>query len=73
MLIFNNAANAIATPEIPDVPNGHWANVEIYSVVNDSVMNLYSDRTFRPTNSISRADFNSSLLKALEYQVFYED
>lgn len=47
-----------------DVPDGHWAQNQIEYLVQKSVLNGYPDNTFRPTASISRAEFTKLLVTA---------
>ncbi len=49
---------------IDDVDASYWAQTEIESVVNDSVMYL-TNGNFRPEEKISRVDFVAALLKVL--------
>ena len=52
--IISNAIN------ITDI-NGHWANNEITKFVNNNYIVAYEDNTFKPNNSITRAEFVSIL------------
>lgn len=52
--IISNAIN------ITDI-NGHWANNEITKFVNNNYIVGYEDNTFKPNNSITRAEFVSIL------------
>ncbi len=52
--IISNAIN------ITDI-NGHWANNEITKFVNNNYILGYEDNTFKPNNSITRAEFVSIL------------
>jgi hypothetical protein len=57
-------APVFAYAGINDVDASYWAQTEIASVVNDSVMYL-SAGNFRPEEKISRVDFVAALLKVL--------
>ncbi|MCM1340066.1 MAG: S-layer homology domain-containing protein [Muribaculaceae bacterium] len=57
-------APAFAYQGIDDVSQNYWAQVEIASVVNDSVMSL-TGANFNPEGKISRVDFVRALLKVL--------
>lgn len=52
--IISNAVN------ITDI-NGHWANNEITKFVNNNYILGYENNTFKPDNSITRAEFVSIL------------
>ncbi|MDK8182739.1 S-layer homology domain-containing protein [Paenibacillus sp. UMB4589-SE434] len=47
---------------------GHWAKEYIVSLVKDKVINGYEDRTFRPNNSITRAEFAVLLDRLLQLE-----
>lgn len=55
---------AFAYQGIEDVAQNYWAQTEIASVVNDSVMSL-NNGNFNPEGKISRVDFVKALLKVL--------
>ena len=57
-------APAFAYAGIDDVCENYWAQVEIASVVSDSVMTL-TDGNFNPEGSMSRVEFVKALLKVL--------
>jgi len=59
-----NAIPAFAYAGIDDVNANYWAQPEIASVVNDSVMTL-TNGNFNPEASISRVEFVKALLKVL--------
>jgi len=59
-----NAIPAFAYAGIDDVSANYWAQPEIASVVNDSVMTL-TNKNFNPEASISRVEFVKALLKVL--------
>ena len=57
-------APAFAYAGIDDVCENYWAQVEIASVVSDSVMTL-TDGNFNPEGSMARVEFVKALLKVL--------
>ncbi|MBD5401389.1 hypothetical protein HDR58_01115 [bacterium] len=59
-----NAIPAFAYNGIEDVCKTYWAQTEIESVINDSVMTL-DNGNFYPENKISRVEFVKALLKVL--------
>ena len=48
--------NVYATSKLSDV-NGHWAQKEIDTFIRSNYISGYPDGTFKPNNSISRAEF----------------
>ncbi|MDD3236497.1 MAG: S-layer homology domain-containing protein [Candidatus Gastranaerophilales bacterium] len=60
-------ANTAFSAEIKDVPANYWAAKEINAVVNDGVMNT-SNGIFAPEKDVTRAQFNSMLLRALGHK-----
>lgn len=53
---FGNALS-VHGQELPSDINGHWAESQIESWVENGWINGYPDGTFRPDNSITRAEF----------------
>ncbi|CEP79956.1 IdeS/Mac family cysteine endopeptidase [Paraclostridium sordellii] len=47
---------AHANPNLNDI-SGHWAKKEINKFISSGYVNGYEDKTFRPDNSITRAEF----------------
>ncbi|MFR8870194.1 IdeS/Mac family cysteine endopeptidase [Paraclostridium sordellii] len=45
-----------ANPNLKDI-SGHWAKKEINQFISSGYVNGYEDKTFRPDNSITRAEF----------------
>ena len=45
--------------------NGHWAENDIVTLVNQNIMKVYEDGHFKPNRSITRAEFAEALAKAL--------
>lgn len=58
-----------AEPEVPFVDLndilGHWAEDAIGSLVASGAINGYSDGTFRPDNTVTRAEFAQILVQAM--------
>lgn len=56
-------------PEVPSVAlidiSGHWAEDAIRSLVASGAIKGYSDGTFKPDNTITRAEFAQILVKAM--------
>ncbi|WP_158736952.1 C40 family peptidase [Alteribacillus sp. YIM 98480] len=49
-----------------DVKEGYWAYNSINSLSQDGIINGYSDSTFKPSNSITRGQAATLLMKALD-------
>ena len=52
---------------IPTDISGHWAKADIYFLVAMDAVTGYPDKTFRPENPITRAEFTTMLAKALGF------
>ncbi|NLB53824.1 MAG: S-layer homology domain-containing protein, partial [Syntrophomonadaceae bacterium] len=56
-------------PEVPSVAlidiSGHWAEEAIRSLVASGAINGYSDGTFKPDNTVTRAEFAQILVQAM--------
>ncbi|MDG0875706.1 S-layer homology domain-containing protein [Paenibacillus thiaminolyticus] len=57
-------------PKAPQIQlkdiNGHWAEKSILALVQRGAITGYQDNTFKPKNKITRAEFATILVKALE-------
>jgi len=51
-----------------DVPIAYWAREYIEKLLQQDIISGYPDKTFRPNNSISRAEFTKLLVKALKLE-----
>ena len=67
------AVMAVKTPDQPEpVPDkftdikGHWAEAAINQVADSGMIKGYADGTFRPDQTITRAEFTVVLVKALQ-------
>lgn len=56
---------ASAETAFPDVAEGHWAEKEIYTLVEQEVLNGFDDGTFRPNQAVTRAQAAIMLTNAL--------
>ena len=58
-------------PEVPEVPvnftdiSGHWAEATIRAAASAGIVKGYEDGTFRPGNTVTRAEFAVMLIGAL--------
>ncbi|MRZ80004.1 DUF5011 domain-containing protein [Paeniclostridium sordellii] len=57
---------AYANPKLSDI-SGHWAKKEINQFISSGYVNGYEDNTFRPDNSITRAEFVKLVNKYFEF------
>ncbi|MBE7703830.1 MAG: S-layer homology domain-containing protein [Cyanobacteria bacterium SIG28] len=54
----------------PDVPNGYWASCPIDKLATNDVVVGYPDRMFKPSKTISRAEFATMLVKGFEHNMY---
>ena len=54
----------------PDVPNGYWASCPIDKLATNDVVVGYPDRLFKPSKSISRAEFATMLVKGFDQDMY---
>lgn len=68
--ILKRAYNLSGTTALPfkDVPSSHWAYEAIQTVYQNQLTGGYPDNTFKPNNSITRAEFATFLTKILQKQ-----
>lgn len=52
---------------IKDVPSSHWAYQYIMPLVTTGISTGYADKTFKPSDGVTRAQFASFLNRALKY------
>lgn len=66
--ILKRAYNLTGTTALPfkDVPSSHWAYEAIQTVYQNQLTGGYPDNTFKPNNSITRAEFATFLTKILQ-------
>jgi len=51
-----------------DVPSNYWAATQIKTLTEQQVITGYSDNTFKPEKKVTRQEFSSMLVKALNQQ-----
>ncbi len=59
-------ANQIGKISFKDVKNSHWAYDEIAKAANENIVNGYTDNTFRPDRTITRAETSIMLANGLK-------
>ncbi len=62
-------ANAPASETFSDVSSNHWAANTIELMANQGIISGYEDGTFRPDNTVTRAEYATMLVKATGMQV----
>ncbi|NMB34902.1 MAG: S-layer homology domain-containing protein, partial [Firmicutes bacterium] len=62
-MVFGSVPAAGANPTLSDV-EGHWAQSTIQSMVDEGIVGGYPDGTFKPDDSITRAEFATLVVKA---------
>ena len=70
---FANMTGAAAPAQLqmfPDVPNGYWASCPIDKLATNDVVVGYPDRLFKPSKSISRAEFATMLVKGFDQNMY---
>ena len=70
---FANMTGAAAPTQLqmfPDVPNGYWASCPIDKLATNDVVVGYPDRLFKPSKTISRAEFATMLVKGFEQNMY---
>lgn len=81
MLAFSLPQHGVAAEtEISDI-NGHWAEKDITKLIENGAVSGFSDGTFRPNNTITRAEFVKVIVRMFDLQatngtnqgIYYED
>lgn len=67
-LSFSMSQSANAAKQLVDVTADHWAAQEILTVINGGIMGITADGHFNPDEEMTRADFNTTLLRALGHK-----
>ena len=70
---FANMTGAAAPAQLqmfPDVPNGYWASCPIDKLATNDVVVGYPDRLFKPSKTISRAEFATMLVKGFDQNMY---
>lgn len=62
-------ASAVETKKFSDVDEAYWAANEIYSLVEQGVINGYEDNTYKPEKSIERGQAANLLTSALKLEI----
>ncbi|WP_078409936.1 SpoIID/LytB domain-containing protein [Priestia abyssalis] len=54
-----------------DVTDTHWAETYINNLYQNNIVSGYSDRTFRPNHTLTRAQFTKILINAMGYELVF--
>ncbi|MCU0756502.1 MAG: S-layer homology domain-containing protein [Xanthomonadales bacterium] len=65
LLLAVASVTASAQTEFTDLPRNHWARPFVDGLVRQSILSGYSDGTFRPNTSVTRAEFAAMLSAGL--------
>lgn len=61
--------SAASTPSFSDVPRSHWAYKEIMEMAEKGIIKGYDNRTFRPNNQVTRAEFAKIMIVAADVDI----
>ena len=63
-MVLGSVSLVSAAKTFSDLPSSHWAFSYVNQLVNDGTINGYTDGTFKPTGTVSRAEFVKMLGKS---------
>lgn len=61
-------SSAVQAKQLADITAEHWAAQEILTVINGGVMGITQEGYFNPDEVMTRADFNTTLLRLLGHR-----
>lgn len=61
-------SSSVFAKQLVDVTAEHWAAQEILTVINGGIMGITADGHFNPDEVMTRADFNTTLLRLLGHK-----
>lgn len=59
--------------DFEDVPAEEWYGDDVYYLTTEGVITGYEDETYKPANEITRAEFITMMMRALEDKGYYVD
>jgi len=62
------SAGVAMAANFKDVPSNYWAFTQIKTLTDQKVITGYADSTFKPENKVTRQEFSTMLVKALNQQ-----
>jgi len=65
MCIAFSASQSVIAKEFSDVNSNYWAYSSIQSLSDENIISGYDDDTFRPNEPVTRAEFATMIVKAL--------
>ncbi len=68
LFLMFTAASTVQAKQLADITADHWAAQEILTVINGGVMGITAEGNFNPDEVMTRADFNTTLLRLLGHR-----
>lgn len=68
LFLMLTANSSVQAKELTDITADHWAAQEILTVINGGIMGITADGKFNPDENMTRADFNTTLLRVLGHR-----
>lgn len=68
IFLMFSAKSIAEAKELADITAEHWAAQEILTVINGGIMGITSEGYFNPDEVMTRADFNTTLLRLLGHR-----
>lgn len=68
LFLMMTATSSAQAKELTDITADHWAAQEILTVINGGIMGITADGKFNPDENMTRADFNTTLLRVLGHR-----
>lgn len=65
-LVFTLFALSASPAQMQDVPPTHWAYQAIRQLIREGLLEGYPDRTFRPNETVTRAQFAQAIARAYQ-------
>ena len=69
MALSVTAENSVST-DFTDVSDSHWAKEAIDAMAERGIINGYNDGTFKPSETVSRAEFAKMMVKTLDLDTY---
>ena len=66
-VLLGSSATLALSRVFSDVPANEWFSASVNSLSEKGIVNGYSDGTFRPSNSVNRAELAVMLDKTIQY------
>lgn len=69
IMVLTVVPYAFAASTFSDVRSNHWAYKEITEMASKGIIQGYSDKTFRPNNKVTRAEFAKIMIAAADVDI----